>query len=254
MEAAVCVFVATRDSVASSWCGAELGAFWGAGKPVIIYIAEASLSEDEMPHQFRGHLFERRLSRVATSVQAYLAEHGATSDETHETQSVSSLSRAELQRIIVEALERFQDVGFVENTLNRFAEIVNRSALPGKDTVLDQWRQREADEYLTALLALRDAAVRQGAARSNWKWLFSFTTDTGDWTGCAMRYDSHPDDRAPIGWYRDCIIWRSDASHRLETVGFVSSVTDHDSAGIVGYTAPQLLLGRGELGNIRKTP
>jgi len=28
----VCIFVATHRAVASSWCGAELGAFWGAGR------------------------------------------------------------------------------------------------------------------------------------------------------------------------------------------------------------------------------
>lgn len=27
----LCVFVATTHSVESAWCGAELGAFWGAG-------------------------------------------------------------------------------------------------------------------------------------------------------------------------------------------------------------------------------
>src|SRR5262245_40660395 len=71
VEAEVCVFVATRHSIASGWCGAELGAFWGAGKPVVIYVAEASLSEDEMPKQFKGHLVERRISRVVEAVQAY---------------------------------------------------------------------------------------------------------------------------------------------------------------------------------------
>src|SRR5215210_7213881 len=54
LEAEVCVFVATRRSVQSSWCGAELGAFWGAGKPVLIYIAEATLPEQELPKQFHG--------------------------------------------------------------------------------------------------------------------------------------------------------------------------------------------------------
>ena len=29
----VCIFVATHRAIESSWCGAELGAFWGAGKP-----------------------------------------------------------------------------------------------------------------------------------------------------------------------------------------------------------------------------
>jgi len=41
----LCIFIATRQSVDSSWCGAELGAFWGAGKPIIVYLAEASLTQ-----------------------------------------------------------------------------------------------------------------------------------------------------------------------------------------------------------------
>src|SRR5262245_44323368 len=66
VESEVCVFVATRDSVASNWCGAELGAFWGAGKPVVIWVAEASIPEAELPRQFQGQLFDsarRRKSR-----------------------------------------------------------------------------------------------------------------------------------------------------------------------------------------------
>jgi hypothetical protein len=48
-ESSVCVFVATQPSLKSSWCGAELGAFWGAGKPVIVYLAEASPSGRRLP-------------------------------------------------------------------------------------------------------------------------------------------------------------------------------------------------------------
>jgi TIR domain len=38
-----CLFVATQHSIASKWCLAELGAFWGAGKPVIPYIADPAI-------------------------------------------------------------------------------------------------------------------------------------------------------------------------------------------------------------------
>src|SRR5262245_20309869 len=57
MESEVCIFVATRHSVESNWCGAEIGAFWGAGKPVVVWVAEASLQENQMPKQFQGQLF-----------------------------------------------------------------------------------------------------------------------------------------------------------------------------------------------------
>ncbi|MGH3943044.1 MAG: toll/interleukin-1 receptor domain-containing protein [Pseudonocardiaceae bacterium] len=34
-ECSVCIFLATHRSVTSSWCGAELGAFWGPGFPLL---------------------------------------------------------------------------------------------------------------------------------------------------------------------------------------------------------------------------
>ncbi len=64
-QCSVCVFVATHPSVRSSWCGAELGAFWGAGRPVIVYLADSSLSEDDLPPIVQGDVWERRLARVA---------------------------------------------------------------------------------------------------------------------------------------------------------------------------------------------
>jgi hypothetical protein len=50
----VCVFIATSRSVTSSWCLAELGAFWGAGKKVLLFIAEPDLSDSVLPPQFAG--------------------------------------------------------------------------------------------------------------------------------------------------------------------------------------------------------
>jgi len=64
----VCIFVATHNSVKSSWCSAELGAFWGAGKDVIIYLADSSLKESQLPKQFQDHLQERDLFHVVDTV------------------------------------------------------------------------------------------------------------------------------------------------------------------------------------------
>ena len=33
----VCVFIASQNSLKSEWCKAEIGAFWGSGKPVVVY-------------------------------------------------------------------------------------------------------------------------------------------------------------------------------------------------------------------------
>ncbi len=64
----VCIFVATYNSVKSDWCHAELGAFWGAGKNVIIYLADSSLDDKQLPKQFQGHLHERDMFRVVETV------------------------------------------------------------------------------------------------------------------------------------------------------------------------------------------
>lgn len=60
----VCIFIATHHSMQSSWCGAELGAFWGASKPVIVYVAESTLKEAQLPPIIQGDVWERRIKRV----------------------------------------------------------------------------------------------------------------------------------------------------------------------------------------------
>ena len=52
----VCIFIATRRSIESPWCLAELGAFWGTGKRVLIFMADPDLTEDTLPPQFKGDL------------------------------------------------------------------------------------------------------------------------------------------------------------------------------------------------------
>ncbi len=74
----VCIFVATHNSVKSDWCHAELGAFWGADKGVIIYLADSSLEETQLPRQFQGHLRERNMFRVVETVKDLVAKENLT--------------------------------------------------------------------------------------------------------------------------------------------------------------------------------
>jgi len=55
-ECNICIFLATHQSLESRWCLAELGAFWGAGKRVIIFLADPTIKEVDLPPQFRGNL------------------------------------------------------------------------------------------------------------------------------------------------------------------------------------------------------
>jgi hypothetical protein len=54
-----CIFVATDNSVDSQWCLAELGAFWGAGKPVIPYVAGDDVAEKRLPPYLRELVWAR---------------------------------------------------------------------------------------------------------------------------------------------------------------------------------------------------
>jgi hypothetical protein len=74
----ICIFVATHNSVKSDWCHAELGAFWGADKAVIIYLADSSLEETQLPKQFQGHLRERDMFRVVKTVKDLATKENLT--------------------------------------------------------------------------------------------------------------------------------------------------------------------------------
>jgi CheY-like chemotaxis protein len=101
----LCIFVATRQSVGSSWCGAELGAFWGAGKPIIVYLAEASLKDDELPQIVQGDVWERRISRIADRAKEISAKSsGSTVGQAQRDSSVSQLTVEQLEQMIIGAI------------------------------------------------------------------------------------------------------------------------------------------------------
>lgn len=52
-----CLFLATRNSLRSDWCRAELGAFWGAGKRVIVFMADSQLKDSDLPEELQGVLW-----------------------------------------------------------------------------------------------------------------------------------------------------------------------------------------------------
>lgn len=71
-ECDLCVFLATARSLKSQWCLAELGAFWGAGKKVLVFQADPNIRESDHPPQFQGNLWTsdaRQLLRAIKEVE-----------------------------------------------------------------------------------------------------------------------------------------------------------------------------------------
>jgi hypothetical protein len=68
-ECHTCVFLATEHSLKSEWCRAELGAFWGAGKNVVIYSETNQIQENQLPPQFTGNLFTNDLGQLINGIR-----------------------------------------------------------------------------------------------------------------------------------------------------------------------------------------
>ena len=69
MQCDVCIFLATSRSVQSPWCQAELGAFWGSGKIVILFMADPDLNENELPRQFKDQLRETSFQGLINAIK-----------------------------------------------------------------------------------------------------------------------------------------------------------------------------------------
>lgn len=68
----VCVFLATKNSLKSGWCLSEVGAFWGAGKPVIVFLDDNDLGDDDLPKQLQGDKWARGVKEVVASLKIYI--------------------------------------------------------------------------------------------------------------------------------------------------------------------------------------
>lgn len=121
----LCIFIATRKSVDSSWCGAELGAFWGAGKPIVVYLAEASLTEDELPQIVQGDVWERRISKIADRAKEITAQSpiDCQPGRARRDSSVAQLTVEQLEKMIAGAVSLAAATAKERTTPSTFDEV-----------------------------------------------------------------------------------------------------------------------------------
>ena len=75
-----CVFLATKNSLTSPWCTAEVGAFWGAGKPVTVFLGDPDLSEGDLPPTLQGTLYTDDMSRLLRALKENSSGHASGVD------------------------------------------------------------------------------------------------------------------------------------------------------------------------------
>lgn len=140
----VCIFIATRPAVESSWCGAELGAFWGAGKPILVYLAESSLKEDDLPPIVQGDVWERRIVNIAERTKEIINQ-SATPAGTLRSSIVGSMTVEQLEKLILGAFSLAAASGKAGNPPTTFDE-VGRAARGVAGSLLEGVRVTESME------------------------------------------------------------------------------------------------------------
>lgn len=71
----LCVFLVTKRSIRSQWCLAEVGAFWGAGKQIVTFLADPDVKDEDIPAHLQADLTTRLADPVIRSaVSAIEAE------------------------------------------------------------------------------------------------------------------------------------------------------------------------------------
>jgi TIR domain len=73
-ECEVCILLATSNSLASEWCKMEIAAFWSAGKRVIIFSADGSITSDMLPPYMRNFNYNGSLLDIVETARNQLSK------------------------------------------------------------------------------------------------------------------------------------------------------------------------------------
>ena len=135
----LCIFVATHRSLESSWCGAELGAFWGAGKPIIVYVADSSLADENLPPIVQGDVWERRISRIAARAKELVGQSAGSSggDSKIGAAQVGNMTIDQLEKLIVGAVALAAAQGKAEKSTDASPEGLGQAAKSAVGHVLE---------------------------------------------------------------------------------------------------------------------
>lgn len=171
----VCIFLATRNSVASKWCSAEIGAFWGASINVIIFIADSDLTEDQVPPQFQGDLWTRDIRQVVRVAKTEI-------DAASEKRKAEMVNRP---RLVSEmTVDAFYDM--LTYLRSNESRALNETMILLREAFLDNLADAKAyaQPLLDNLIDVPIDAV-QSSGKTYWHYSFSLITDTGEWSGFA---------------------------------------------------------------------
>lgn len=222
-----CVFVATHRSVNSAWCAAELGAFWGSGKSVVIYVADTSLSDDQLPKQFTGWLLVRSLFKAVGDIEALGHAAPAATGASSEAKTVGSLSIEEFKALIASAMEGSR----------RSDEVADLIFQLGGNFDYDEDEERFArlaGRGLSGLLGEVLPKVVEMKVKG-WRYAFDAATSTGSWLGYGQVSEQHANGMLQL--YKKCLVIKLDDDRRIVAAALTKVVgLAHRALGLSSWT------------------
>ncbi len=190
----VCIFLATRYSVESKWCLAEVGAFWGAGKRVIVFLAESGIDQEKIPPQFQGDLLTSDVEEVIRAARSRItdAAERRRQELTARPKLVSEMTIEELYEVLASLRSR-SDEGLPLDELMRLIKEKVSNNSPDAEAAM---------RPLVSQLIGIPKEVLQTNAQRHWKLPFVLKTDTGEWLG----YSNSPLNYADVHGYSNCLL------------------------------------------------
>ncbi|MEO6165102.1 MAG: toll/interleukin-1 receptor domain-containing protein [Candidatus Binatia bacterium] len=246
-HSALCIFIATRNSVASSWCNAELGAFWGAKKRVLIFIADDTLQEADLPKQFQGHFLQRRIKGLVKDCKQYLEELSSSGDavgDPSEGVFLHKVTREDLTMLIEDAIFRSSSNSLA---VSAFLELETRQVPAGNETISED-NTRSLQRTLHSFMGLSRSSVDETAPQ-RWPHAIAVQTTTGNWRGYAKTatWQSYNYVHTP------CIFFKFDEKFHVEAIALFRWYVELDKGGetVGGLIAA---VGKHEFGELHQTP
>jgi hypothetical protein len=190
----VCIFLATRHSVESKWCLAEVGAFWGAGKRVIVFLVGSGIDQGKIPPQFQSDLSTSHVEEVIRAARSRITDAAERRKQelTAKPKLVSEMTIEELYEVLASLRNRPSESLPLDEIMRLIKERVSNNS-PDAETVM---------RPLVSQLISAPKEVLQTSAQRHWQLPFVLTTDTGEWLG----YSNSPLSYADVHGYNNCLL------------------------------------------------